>query len=62
MRGGGGKKPGRSGGAEVLATEEVGLLHVLFPAKKKGNKNGALAKLAVTRDEQWRYEGCRDNE
>lgn len=50
-----------SRGAEVLAVAAVPLLVVTWPAKKRGNANGALAKLAVNRDQQWRYEAGRDN-
>jgi len=55
------KKAGTSRSGQVLATQEVPLLAVHWPQEKKGRKNGALAKLAVSRDEAWRYEGCREN-
>ena len=55
------QNPRTSRGAEVLAVTQVSLLAVTWPAKKRGNANGALAKLAVSRDQQWRYEGCCSN-
>jgi len=52
-------RPARN--AEVLATQGVPLLLVSWPREKRGRQNGALARLAVSRDESWRYEGCRNN-
>jgi len=55
------KRAGTSRGTQVLAEQRVPPLIVQWPYTKKGNKNGALAKLAVKRDGAWRYEGCCDN-
>ena len=43
---------------EVLATVDVPLLVVDVPREKKGNVNGALAKLPVRRNQRWRKEGA----
>ena len=57
----GAKNPGRSRGAEVVAVQRVGLLRVEVPVRKRGRKNGALAKLIVSSDSDWRYEGSPNN-
>jgi len=60
----GAKTPRRSRTSEVLAVQDVALLRVRWPAKKRGKpgrKHGVLAKLGVSRDGEWRYEGCGDN-
>jgi len=57
----GAKSAGTSRGTQVLAGARVSPLVVQWPHTKRGNKNGALAKLAVKRDGAWRYEGCRDD-
>lgn len=35
---------------------DVPLRVVYWPATKRGNRNGALAKLRVTEDQRWRWE------
>lgn len=40
---------------ELLDTIEVPPRRVHWPRQKKGNPNGALAKLRVTVDQDWRY-------
>ena len=50
-RSGDAKIPGTAREPEVLATIDVPLVRVLWPKRKKGRKNGALAKLTVSRDE-----------
>jgi len=57
----GAQNPVTSREPEVLATIEVPLLVVKWPRQKRGNRNGALAKLHVSRDDNWRYDGCCDN-
>ena len=57
----GAKNPRRSRGAEVLAVERGGLLRIAVPVVKRGRKNGALAKLIVSSDSDWRYEASPDN-
>lgn len=57
----GAKRTGTSRGSQVLAEQRVGWWIVQWPHTKRGNKNGALAKLAVKRDEARRYEGCCDD-
>lgn len=41
---------------EVIDMIDVPLLVIEWPGRKRGNRNGALAKLRVRRDENWRYE------
>lgn len=53
--------PRRSRGMEVLTTVEVPPVEVVWPRQKKGNPNGALAKLRVIPSNAWRYGDCSDN-
>lgn len=46
----GAKRPGTARGPEVLAVVEVGSLSIFWPRVKRGNANGALAKLRVRPD------------
>lgn len=50
------KRAGTARGAEVLATQGVGVLQVAWPVAKKGRRNGPLAKLRVSTDGAWRYD------
>ena len=52
----GAKIPGTARGAEVLDVLDVPLRVVTWPRGKRGNTNGALAKLAVTHDQKWRWD------
>lgn len=56
------KTPGTARKTEILATIEVPLLRMRWPKLKRGKKNGALAKLTVSCDEQWRYEAHGHND
>lgn len=53
----GAKNTGTARVSEVLIVLDVPLRKVNWPRAKRGNRNGALAKLRVTRDQQWRLEG-----
>jgi hypothetical protein len=55
------KTTGIARSAEVLETVAVGILRVEVPGKKRGRKNGSLAKLRVRRYQAWRYEDARGN-
>lgn len=52
----GAKNTGTARTSEVLDVLAVPLLVVTWPREKRGNTNGALAKLAVTHDQNWRWE------
>lgn len=43
---------------ETLDTIEVPLRRVHWPRAKKGNRNGALARLRVSQDQRWRWEAA----
>ncbi len=54
----GAKTVGTARNAEVLAVVDVPLVVVTWPREKKGNANGALAKLAVRPMQGWRKVGA----
>lgn len=56
------KKPGAARMPELLDVIDVPLRQVQWPKSKKGNINGALAKLRVTTDQQWRWDAGPDSE
>jgi hypothetical protein len=41
---------------EILDVLDVPLRRVHWPTSKKGNRNGALAKLRVSEDQEWRWD------
>jgi hypothetical protein len=45
---------------EILDVIDVPLRRVHWPARKKGKSNGALAKLRVSADQDWRSEAAVD--
>ena len=53
----GAKNTGTARMPEVLDVVEVPLLEISIPSQKKGNINGALAKLRVSTMQDWRCEG-----
>jgi len=53
----GARNAGTARMTEILDVIDVPLLVVSWPRAKRGNRNGALAKLRVSRDEAWRWEG-----
>lgn len=57
----GAKNPRTARSSKVLATRGVALLRVDWPRTKRSSQQGALAKLAVSRDQNWRWEGCCHN-
>jgi len=52
----GAKNAGTARVTELIASLDVPPVVVHWPRRKKGNANGALAKLRVSRDQAWR---CR---
>lgn len=52
----GAKNFGTARTPQVLCTVPVGMQRVEWSSTKRGNVNGALAKMRVKRDDDWRYE------